>query len=140
MFLAFFLFVAILRLQFFGVYRMAESYGSCSLAVNCFKNVQVSKCQNQWEVKILFVVHPCRAPVNAILSVRAKLDFPMDRDCRALAYANSLYAKFGGLYSGNWLRSRCVTAFTASSMGNMGFEIRSSPPLKTLLIRLSKSV
>ena len=76
MFLAFFLFVAILRLQLFGVYRMAESYGSCSLAVNCFKNVQVSKCQNQWEVKILFVVHPCRAPVNAILSDRAKIRFP----------------------------------------------------------------
>src|SRR5262249_11527681 len=42
--------------------------------------------------------------------------------------------------SGNCLRSKCVTAFTASSIGNIGLEMRSSPPLSTLWIRLSKSL
>lgn len=35
--------------------------------------------------------------------------------------------------------SNRVTALTASSMGKIGLEIRSSPPLRTLRARLSKS-
>src|SRR5260221_13631959 len=36
--------------------------------------------------------------------------------------------------------SRCVTVLTASSSGKTGFEMRSSPPLSLLRVRLSKSV
>jgi len=66
-----------------------------------------------------------------------------------MAYGTSWYSQEGrsdvkdvcGDYPAIILRlSKRVTALTASSMGKTGLEIKSSPPLKTLLARCSKSL